>query len=116
MMVLLAGRAAEEIIFGKDFITTGAYNDFQQTTRMVSAMVTQYGMGETLGLLNLEELSHLNYSNTEEIVNECKLTINSLYDEVKNVITENIDLLEKITIELLDKETLLAEDIQNLVA
>jgi cell division protease FtsH len=116
MMVLLAGRAAEEIIFGKDFITTGAYNDFQQTTRMVSAMVTQYGMGETLGLLNLEELSHLNYSNTEDIVNECKVTINSLYDEVKKIIIDNKDLLDKITEELLDKETLLAEDIKQLVA
>jgi cell division protease FtsH len=116
MMVLLAGRAAEEIIFGKDFITTGAYNDFQQTTRMVSAMVTQYGMGDTLGLLNLEELSHLNYSNTEDIVNECKTTINSLYNEVKDIIKDNKALLDKITEELLDKETLLAEDIQKIAS
>ena len=116
MMVLLAGRAAEEIIFGKDFITTGAYNDFQQTTRMVLSMVTQYGMGDTLGLLNLEELSHLNYSNTEDIVNECKVTINSLYEEVKTIMRENKELLDKITEELLKKETLLAEDIQKLVA
>jgi cell division protease FtsH len=116
MMVLLAGRAAEEIIFGKDFITTGAYNDFQQTTRMVSSMITQYGMGDTLGLLNLEELSHLNYSNTEDIINECKSTIDSLYKEVKSIITENRDLLDKITEELLLKETLLAEDIRQLVA
>jgi cell division protease FtsH len=116
MMVLLAGRAAEEIIFGKDFITTGAYNDFQQTTRMVLSMVTQYGMGDTLGLLNLEELSHLNYSNTEDIVNECKVTIDSLYEEVKNIIIEDKELLDKITEELLEKETLLAEDIQLLIA
>jgi cell division protease FtsH len=116
MMVLLAGRAAEEIIFGKDFITTGAYNDFQQTTRMVLSMVTQYGMGDTLGLLNLEELSHLNYSNTEDIVNECKVTIDSLYKEVKTIIIEDKELLDKITEELLEKETLLAEDIQQLIA
>jgi cell division protease FtsH len=116
MMVLLAGRAAEEIIFGKDFITTGAYNDFQQTTRMVLSMVTQYGMGDTLGLLNLEELSHLNYSNTEDIVNECKVTIDSLYEEVKTIIIEDKELLDKITEELLDKETLLAEDIKQLIA
>jgi cell division protease FtsH len=116
MMVLLAGRAAEEIIFGKDFITTGAYNDFQQTTRMVLSMVTQYGMGDTLGLLNLEELSHLNYSNTEDIVNECKVTIDSLYEEVKTIIIEDKELLDKITEELLKKETLLAEDIQQLIA
>jgi cell division protease FtsH len=116
MMVLLAGRAAEEIIFGKDFITTGAYNDFQQTTRMVSSMVTQYGMGDTLGLLNFEELSHLNYSNTDDIIKECKVTITTLYEKVKSIIVDNKDLLDKITEELLIKETLLAEDIEQIVA
>jgi cell division protease FtsH len=116
MMVLLGGRAAEEIIFGKDFITTGAYNDFQQTTRMVLSMVTQYGMGNTLGLLNLEELSSLNYSNTDKIVNECRATIDSLYEEVKTIILKDKALLDKITEELLNKETLLAEDIQQLIA
>jgi len=115
IMVLLAGRAAEEIIFGKDYITTGAYNDFQQTTRMVSSMVTQYGMGETIGLLNLEELSNLNYTNTEAIVNECKSTINSLYEGVKSILLENTELLEKITESLLEKETLLTEDINELI-
>lgn len=115
IMVLLAGRAAEEIVFGKDYITTGAYNDFQQTTRMVSSMVTQYGMGETIGLLNLEELSNLNYTNTEAVVNECKTTINSLYEEVKSIILDNKELLEKITESLLEKETLLSEDITELL-
>lgn len=115
IMVLLAGRAAEELIFGHDFITTGAYNDFQQTTRMVSSMITQYGMGETIGLLNLEELSNLNYTNTEEIVNECKLTIDALYNDVKIILSDNKDLLVKITECLLEKETLLAEDIKELL-
>ncbi|ERI95651.1 ATP-dependent metallopeptidase HflB [Clostridiales bacterium oral taxon 876 str. F0540] len=116
IMVLLAGRAAEEIIFGSDFITTGAYNDFQQTTRMVSSMITQYGMGDTLGLLNLEELSHLNYSGTDSIVNECKNTIDSLYEEVKKIITDNRDLLENITERLIEKETLLDKDIEELAS
>lgn len=116
MMVLLAGRAAEEVIFGSDHITTGAYNDFQQTTKMVSSMVTQYGMGETLGLLNLNELSHLNYSNTDAIVQECKETVASLYEEVKAILIENRELLEKITASLLEKETLLENDIQELLS
>lgn len=116
IMVLLAGRAAEEIIFGKNYITTGAYNDFQQTTKMVSSMVTQYGMGETLGLLNLGELSHLNFSNTEDIVKECKETVDTLYSNVKTVIEKNRDLLEKIAEALLKKETLLSEDIKQITA
>lgn len=116
IMVLLAGRAAEDLIFGNDFITTGAYNDFQQTTRMVSSMITEYGMGETIGLLNLEELSNLNYTNTEEIVNECKTTIDTLYNDVKIILSDNKDLLEKITKSLLEKETLLTEDIKDILA
>lgn len=115
-MVLLAGRAAEEIVFGKDFITTGAYNDFQQTTRMVSSMITQYGMGETLGLLNLEELSNLNYSNTSDIINECKDTVDSLYEEVKTTLINNKKLLEKIALDLIEKETLVSSDIDEILA
>ncbi|MCM8711163.1 ATP-dependent metallopeptidase FtsH/Yme1/Tma family protein [Clostridium sp. SYSU_GA19001] len=116
IMVLLAGRAAEEIIFGKEYITTGAYNDFQQTTRIVSSMVTQYGMGETIGLLNLEELSHLNYSNTEDIIKECKETLDSLYEEVKSIILKDKILLDKIAENLIQKETLLEKDIKELIA
>jgi len=116
IMVLLAGRAAEDIIFGSDFITTGAYNDFQQTTRIVSSMITQYGMGETLGLLNFEELSHLNYANTDNIVKECKTTIDSLYEEVKQIITKDRELLEKITEKLIEKETLLDTDIEEIAS
>lgn len=115
-MVLLAGRAAEEIIFGTEFITTGAHNDIEQTTKIVSSMITQYGMGETLGLLNLEQLSYLNYISTEDIVKECKNTVNSLYEEVKSIILNNKDLLEKIATALIEKETLLYEDIENLLA
>lgn len=116
IMVLLAGRAAEDIIFGEDYITTGAYNDFQQTTRMVTSMVTQYGMGETLGLLNLEELSHFSSVNAEGIVKECKQTVDSLYEEVKSIIKTNMTLLEKIAGGLIEKETLLEDDIKNLLA
>lgn len=115
IMVLLAGRAAEDIIFGKDFITTGAYNDFKESTRLVTNMVTQYGMGQTLGLLNLSELSNINYNPGNDIVNECKNIINSLYDETKNILLSNKDILDKLALELLDKETLNEADLLNIV-
>lgn len=115
IMVLLAGRAAEETIFGENNITTGAYNDFQHSTRIVSSMVTQYGMGNTLGLLNLGELSHLNYSNPDDIIAECKDTITNLYDDVKKLLSDDRELLEKITASLIEKETIFYEDIEKLV-
>ncbi|MFT8312629.1 MAG: ATP-dependent metallopeptidase FtsH/Yme1/Tma family protein [Clostridium sp.] len=115
IMVLLAGRTAEDIIFGKDFITTGAYSDFRESTRLVTNMVTQYGMGQTLGLLNLSELSNINYNPSNDIVKECKNIINSLYEETKNVLLSNKDILDKLASELLDKETLNEVDLLNIV-
>lgn len=115
IMVLLAGRTAEDIIFGKDFITTGAYSDFKESTRLVTNMVTQYGMGQTLGLLNLSELSNINYNPSSDIVKECKNIINSLYEETKNVLLSNKDILDKLASELLDKETLNEVDLLNMV-
>lgn len=116
IMVLLAGRAAEELIFGVDNITTGAYNDFQHTTKMIYNMVTQYGMGETLGLLNLTELSGQITVNPEAVIKECKDTIDSLYTEVKAILTDEKEVLEKIASALMVKETLFYEDIVELAS
>lgn len=52
LVVSLAGRAAEEIVF--DTVTTGAANDIEQATRVARAMVTQYGMSDKFGLMGLE--------------------------------------------------------------
>jgi cell division protease FtsH len=114
IMVLLGGRAAEEIIFGKEAITTGAYSDLQHSTRLITKMITEYGMGETLGLLNLEQLSTLNNIDSNIIMNECKDAINYLYTETKDLLINKSELLEKITYKLLEKETLSAEDLEEL--
>jgi cell division protease FtsH len=110
IMVLLGGRAAEEIIFGADYITTGAHNDLKHSTSIAFNMLTQYGMGETLGLLNMEELFNLNL-NQDQIVNECKNFIDSIYEDVKALLLEEKHNLKKITTSLLEKETLYKEDL-----
>ena len=110
IMVLLGGRAAEEIIFGANSITTGAHNDLKHITNMVFNMVTQYGMGETLGLLNMEELSQLNL-NQDDVVKESKLLIDSLYEEVKALLLKDKHNLDTITNMLIEKETLYAKDL-----
>ncbi|AKN33492.1 cell division protein FtsH [Clostridium carboxidivorans P7] len=110
IMVLLGGRAAEEIIFGADYITTGAHNDLKRSTSISFNMVTQYGMGETLGLLNMEELLNLNL-NPDQIIKECKESIDSVYEEVKTLLLNEKHNLEKITNLLLEKETLYKEDL-----
>lgn len=110
IMVLLGGRAAEEIIFGKDHITTGAHNDLQRSTSIAYTMVTQYGMGETLGLLNLAELSNKLNIDENNILNECKNLIDSIYNEVKQILLENKSVLDMLSGKLIEKETLYTED------
>lgn len=110
IMVLLGGRAAEEIIFGADYITTGAHNDLKQSTKISFNMITQYGMGDTLGLLNMQELLELNL-NQDEVIKECKDMIDSMYEDVKRLLLSERHNLEKLTNLLLGKETLYSEDL-----
>jgi cell division protease FtsH len=113
IMVLLGGRAAEEVIFGADYVTTGAYNDLQHSTNIAFKMVTQYGMGNTLGLLNMRELSDLNI-NQNEIIKECKCLTDSIYNDVKNILIENRHCLKTTVQLLMEKETLFSNDLENL--
>ncbi len=112
IMVLLGGRAAEEIIFGKEKITTGAYNDLKQTTNMIYNMIAEYGMGESLGLLRLSEMpSPLQGSSSKDILEECKSTVDRLYEEVKYILLKEKSKLEALTNSLLIKEKLSYEEI-----
>ncbi|AZV55619.1 AAA family ATPase [Clostridium sp. AWRP] len=113
IMVLLGGRAAEEVIFGADYVTTGAYNDLQHSTNIAFKMVTQYGMGSTLGLLNMRELSDLNISQNE-IIKECKYLTDSIYNDVKNILIENRHCLKATVQLLMEKETLFSNDLKDL--
>lgn len=115
IMVLLGGRAAEEIIFGKDYVTTGAYSDLKHSTNMITSMLTQYGMGDSIGLLSLSELSSINYTSDSTIIDECRDMVNSLYELSKDTLLENKKQLDILAEELLEKETLLYDDIISLM-
>ena len=116
IMVLLGGRAAEEIIFGSEKITTGAYNDLKKTTNMISNMICEYGMGKSMGLIRLSELQGVpkdNYSNI--ILEECKNTIEELYSDVKSILKANINSLHEISLYLLEKESIQGEEIVDFI-
>ena len=114
-MVLLGGRAAEEIIFGQDCVTTGACNDLQRSTQLITNMVTEYGMGEALGLLTLDKLGDSGATNQQAVFSECKSLISELYEEVKNILRDGKEDLEAMTSLLIEKETIYYEDIINIV-
>ena len=122
---LLGGRVAEEIVFKE--VTTGAENDFSKATKIVRAMVTEYGMSD-LGPLQLEQQEGAaflgrdynktrNFSETvaHEIDIEMRKIIDKCYVDAKKIIKENRDLLNLIAETLLEYETLTKEQIDYLV-
>lgn len=113
IQTLLAGRIAEELIFGFDQVTTGASNDIQKASSIILDYVNKFGMDEELGLFSL---SCLEYESDSKIIDKCRDLMNSLYEETKELLQHNLDLLEQITYELIEKESLNAKDIDRICA
>jgi len=105
--IALAGRAAEEIIFGKDDVTNGASNDLERATEVLLDMVRRCGMGKNTGLLNYDVL----YNNgvrqvSDEVLEQCRQTMDLYYKEVKSLLLMHEGTLRAVAIALLEKETL----------
>ncbi len=126
--MILGGRVAEEIIYGKDNITTGASNDLEKVSALAKSMVTTYGMSDKMGNMAYgKEQEHVfmgrNFGNTrdfsEEIAadidKEVKKIIDTQYEQAKALLTENKDMLEFIAKELLEKETLDQNEFEELM-
>ena len=126
--MILGGRVAEEIIYGKDNVTTGASNDLEKVSALARSMVTTYGMSEKMGTLAYgKDQEHVfmgrNFGNTrdfsEEIAadidKEVKLIVDTQYEVAKNLLTDNKDMLEYIAKQLLEKETLDEKEFESLM-
>lgn len=115
---LLAGRAAEEIVF--DTVTTGASNDIEKATRIARAMVTQYGMSEKFGLMGLETreseyLSGRTVMNCSDrtaadVDKEVMEILRRSYEEAKRLLSENREVMDKIAEYLIQKETITGKE------
>ena len=114
MISLLWGRAAEEVFFGKDHITTGASNDFERVSRIANDMVTKYGMDDEIGQVtysssdNGEWQSYKPFSEkTAELIDaKVKYLIDTAYQKAKVILMSNKDLMEKMAWLLYEKEYL----------
>jgi cell division protease FtsH len=124
----LGGRAAEEIVFGKAEVTTGAGNDLQQVTTMARQMVTRFGMSD-LGPLSLENQNNevflgrdwMNKSEySEEIAAKIDATvreiINHCYLQAKEILEENRLILERVVDMLIEQETIDGDVFRSIVA
>ena len=115
---MLAGRAAEEIVFGN--VTTGASNDIEKATKIVRAMITQYGMSEKFGLMGLasQENQYLDgkaYLNcgdatATEIDHEVMKVLKDAYEQAKQLLSKNRDALDKIAEYPIQKETITGKE------
>ncbi len=119
LTVSLGGRAAEEIVYGKDKVSTGASQDLSTVTDLARKMVTAWGMSDKLGNMTYgknqenvfmgRDFGHQrDYSEqiAYEIDKEIKDIIDERYEFAKKLLTDNRDMLEEISKELLEKETI----------
>lgn len=116
IMVALGGRAAEEIIFGKDNITTGASSDLQKATEMTLAMIGSYGMDDHLGLLNYDIILNSNLNTDISLMERAKEMLENLYIDTKALLKEYKGYLDLIASELIVKESLNEEELNEILA
>jgi cell division protease FtsH len=126
MCILLGGRVAEELIFKE--ITTGAGNDIEQATTLARKMVCEWGMSEEMGPLSFgkkeeqiflgrEIAQHRDYSEStavriDEAVQDMVLKAK---DKAVKILTDNINILKAVASELLEKETIVLNDIEEII-
>lgn len=109
--ICMGGRAAEELIFGHDFITSGAQSDFQTATRVAEAMVTRYGMSEKLGKVVYDGI-HESAETRALIEVEMRKLLDTAYENAMRLLTENRAQLDNLANALLEMETLTGDEIK----
>jgi cell division protease FtsH len=126
LAVAFGGRVAEEIVFNR--ISTGAANDIKQATELAQQMIRSWGMSEELGplsyakgeeqvFLGREIAQHRDYSEetARKIDEEITKLVNRSYQRAKTVLNENLDILRKLAELLLEKETVMGKELDELI-
>ncbi|BAY75330.1 MAG: ATP-dependent zinc metalloprotease FtsH3 [Nostoc sp. ChiSLP01] len=129
MAVALGGRIAEELIFGEEEVTTGASNDLQQVARVARQMITRFGMSDKLGpvalgrqqgnmFLGRDIMSERDFSEetAAAIDEEVRKLVDVAYTRAKEVLVGNRHILDQLAQMLVDKETVDAEELQEILA
>ncbi len=124
LAVDLAGRAAEEIFFGADKITTGAESDIEMATRLARYSITTAGLSPKLGLAAIKQMA--SFGTRGQLENASEQTAQMVDAEIRNwldkahadavkILTKNKKTVEKLADELLKRETLTGEEIKEIV-
>lgn len=120
---LLAGRAAEEIVFGN--VTTGASNDIEKATQVARAMITQYGMSEKFGLMGLATVEdqyltgratlNCGDATATEIDHEVMIMLKDSYEQAKVILNEHRKALDHIAGFLIERETITGKEFMEIL-
>ena len=125
LAILMGGRVSEEIIFGKDKVTSGAQSDIEQATKLARAMVTRWGFSDELGTVmygeNQEEVflgysmgrqQNISENTSQKIDSEVRRLVEVGQSEARRIITEKRQDLETLAKGLLEYETLTGDEIR----
>ena len=126
--MMFGGRVAEEIVFGADYVTTGAADDIRQATDLARRMVTEWGMSDKLGPLRYNEneeevfLGHsvtqrknVSDATAEAIDLEIRQLIEDAQSSARKILTDHLDDLHALANGLLEYETLSGKDVEALL-
>jgi cell division protease FtsH len=129
LAIMMGGRVAEEIIFGKEKVTSGAASDIEQATRLARMMVTRWGLSDELGTVaygeNQEEVflghsvsrqQNVSEQTAQKIDAEIRRLVETGLSEARHILTEYRNELETLAQGLLEYETLSGDEIRGLLA
>ena len=125
LAVAMGGRAAEELVFGYDKVTTGASSDITQATDMARNMVTRWGLSDKIGTIDYSQEDNSKYyqvqkefsdDTTKEIDVEVKRIVQEALERARSILTKERESLEKLAKALLEYETLAGDEIKDLLA
>ena len=128
LTVAMGGRVAEELVFGKENITSGAVGDIQQATQIARAMVTRMGYSDELGTVmygdNQEEVflgmsmqknQSISEATAQKIDAEVRRLVSEAYETARNMVSEKRDVLEAFAQALLEYETVTGDELKSIM-
>jgi cell division protease FtsH len=128
LAIMMGGRVAEEMIFGREKVTSGAASDIDQATRLARMMVTRWGLSEELGTVSYGENNdevflgmqvnrqqNVSEATAQKIDSEVKRLVETGYKDATRILTERRADLETLAKGLLEFETLTGEEITDLL-
>ena len=123
LATLTGGRAAEEVVFGS--ITSGASNDIEKATQMARTMITRYGMSDQFGMVALETVSNPYLSSDSSLTcspetsarvdAEVQGMIAAAHDKAVAILKENRELMDRLAVYLLEKETITGAEFMDIL-